>query len=776
MQYSPGIISVLPLFYVGWSDSVLGPSELKQIRLIIQNMDFLTDHEKNTLVSWANPENPPSEDTFKQWISILAEYSSDLDDSKKHELAELGIEIATIASGNRSHQFNTAKTKEAIVNLSRALRVDNQFSKNNFYQRIFPNLLAETKLEQAFDPLKIQSALNGKYGAVVEKVKNLIQDKAFDVPFDLRDKELLRQLILEQCHHLAEQGLGAHAYPVAYGGKNQPAASSAIFEGLAMGNLSLLIKFGVQFGLFGGAILQLGSKYHHDTYLQPTGALDLAGCFAMTETGHGSNVKDLETTATYNHEKGTLTIHSPSYKAGKEYIGNALHSKMAAVFVQLIVAGKNHGIHAVLVPLRDQNHNLLPGVDIKDCGYKIGLNGVDNGRIWFNQVEVPVKNLLDKFGGINTKGEYYSAIEKPSKRFFTMLGALVGGRVSIAIGANTAAKKALVIATKYALKRRQFSSVDEAEETLIMDYPTHQDRLFPLIAKSYSLTFALENLRLKFEETYGKDDIREVESLAAGLKAYASWHATHAIQTCREACGGKGYLSENEIGDLKADTDIFTTFEGDNTVLMQLVAKALLTEFKQEFHDGGYLAIAKNVLRRVAARVVDQNPITVRNTNAEHILSHDFMSSAFAFREQKLMFSLSDRMRSFMGKKVNPNEIFLRVQTHMVVLANAHIEHFIYKQNYEAVQKATGKEKDALQLMLNTFALTTIYADRGWYLENDFINGDKSKAILKIINGLYHEIRPQVELFVDAFGIPNKLLKANIINDDRMFSYTTSKV
>jgi acyl-CoA oxidase len=345
-----------------------------------------------------------------------------------------------------------------------------------------------------------------------------------------------------------------------------------------------------------------------------------------------------------------------------------------------------------------------------------------------------------------------------------MLGALVGGRVSIALASNTAAKKALAIALKYAMKRRQFSTTEGSAETLILDYPTHQERLFPLLSKSYALSFALEKLRIKFEENYGKADQREVESLAAGLKSYASWHATDTIQECREACGGKGYLSENELGDLKADTEIFTTFEGDNTVLMQLVAKALLTELKQDFNEGGFMAIARHVMKRVQNKLVDQNPITIRNSNAEHILSHDFMKSAFEFREEKLLFSLSDRMQSFMKKKLPANDIFMRTQTHLVSVAHAYIEHFVYKEFHENIQNQNqSPEKEALTLMLHTFALNAIYNDRGWYLENDFINADKSKAIRKVITNLYKQIRPKTKLFVDGFGIPDALLKSKIV-------------
>jgi acyl-CoA oxidase len=770
MNYSPGIISVLPLFYVGWSDSVLSPSEMSLIRRQIQNMRFLTDEDKDTLVAWTNPQQPPTPEVFNNWIAQLTTQAQSLNEITNIDLVSLGIEMAKKNTHSTTDiDWNSDEVYEAVNNLKIALRIDNQLSENVFYQKINPKLVGEITNETDFDAKILQKILDGKYHKLKTQAKQLIQDQAFDVPIILREKTELRNLILAQCKLLAEQGYGAFAFPEIYGGHNSPGGSTAIFEALAYGNLSLLIKYGVQFGLFGGAIYQLGTKYHHDTYLEPTGALQLAGCFAMTETGHGSNVKDLETTATYNHDNQSLTIYSPTFTAGKEYIGNALHSTMAAVFVQLIVKGENHGIHAVLVPLRNEKHALLSGIKVEDCGYKIGLNGVDNGRIWFDNIQVPVKNLLNKHGGIDENGNYYSPIDKPSKRFFTMLGALVGGRVSVAAASNAASKKALDIAISYALKRRQFATIDDTQETLILDYPTHQERLFPLLAKSYAISFSIEKLRELFENNYGSADQREVETLAAGLKSYASWHATNTIQTCREACGGKGYLLENELGDLKADTEIFTTFEGDNTVLMQLVGKSLLTEFKQDFNEGGYMAIARHILKRVS-NTFEQSAFTNSNTNAEHILSDDFMRSALAFREEKLLFSLSDRMRSFIKKKVNANDIFLRVQTHIVSLSKAHIEHFIYKEFANNIDTVTSpKEKAALQLMLQTYALNAIVEDRGWFLENDYISSEKSKAIKKILSSLYKNIRPKAKVYVDAFGIPEVLLKSKIATDGYVY-------
>ena len=204
---------------------------------------------------------------------------------------------------------------------------------------------------------------------------------------------------------IADEGLTAPGFPLEFGGRTIRARTSPGSRRSRSADLSLLVKFGVQFGLWGGAIQQLGTRVHHERYLRPTASLELTGCFAMTETGHGSNVQQLGTTATYDPDAGEFVIDTPTDEARKDYIGNAAcHARMAAVFAQLIVAGESHGVHVLVVPIRDENGNVHEGVRIEDCGEKMGLNGVDNGRIWFDHVRVPRDALLDRYGGVNAEG------------------------------------------------------------------------------------------------------------------------------------------------------------------------------------------------------------------------------------------------------------------------------------------------------------------------------------------------------------------------------------
>jgi len=258
------------------------------------------------------------------------------------------------------------------------------------------------------------------------------------------DTETYRAAIWDMLGTLAADGHALHGFPVAVGGHGDIGGSVVSFEMLAFADLSLQVKSGVQWGLFGGAIQALGNAEQHAEYLPKVMDLSLPGCFGMTETGHGSDVQSVHTTATYDPDTEEFVVDTPTESARKDYIGNAARDgRMAVVFVQLYSAPSSHpperhGVHAVLVPLRDDDGAVLPGVEITDDGHKEGLNGVDNGRLAFRGVRVPRVNLLDRYGSVAADGTYSSSIESENRRFFTMLGALVRGRVSVsgsAVGA-----------------------------------------------------------------------------------------------------------------------------------------------------------------------------------------------------------------------------------------------------------------------------------------------------------------------------------------------------
>ncbi|HET9500150.1 MAG TPA: acyl-CoA dehydrogenase family protein, partial [Marmoricola sp.] len=351
-------------------------------------------------------------------------------------------------------------------------------------------------MPDGLDVTSLTALLDGRYADTRRLVRENLAEHA-DILVDAEEmtRPEFRQRVLDVMLMMARTGQTGMGFPKEYGGGGDVGASVAAFETLALGDLSVVTKVGVQFGLFGGAILQLGTKPHHDAYLQDTITGDLLGCFAMTETGHGSNVQALRTTATYDPEAAEFVISTPDDSARKDYIGNAAeHGRLAVVFAQLVIGRVSEGVHAFVVPIRDETGAPMSGVRIEDCGRKIGLNGVDNGRLWFDDVRVPRTALLNRYAEVTEDGQYTSPIENRDRRFFTMLGTLIQGRVCVGGGAINASKVALTVAVKYGLVRRQFGSPGADQEELLLDYGMHQRRLFPLLARTYALHFAQERV------------------------------------------------------------------------------------------------------------------------------------------------------------------------------------------------------------------------------------------------------------------------------------------
>lgn len=635
-------------------------------------------------------------------------------------------------------------------------------------------------VQPVVDVAALTALLDGRYA----EVRSLVRDNLAEHRQILLDAEEMstadfRDRVRDVVVEMAGTGQTGMGFPAEFGGGGDIGASVAAFETLAFGDLSVLVKVGVQFGLFGGAILQLGTKSHHDAYLADVVAGKVMGCFAMTETGHGSNVQALGTTATYDGAAGEFVITTPDDASRKDYIGNAAaHAELAVVFAQLEIAGEGRGVHAFVVPVRE-NGQVLPSVRIEDCGRKMGLNGVDNGRIWFDGVRIPRTNLLNRFADVTEAGDYESPIENANKRFFTMLGTLVQGRVCVGGAGINAAKVALTIATRYAAQRRQFEAADPDEEQLVLDYGMHQRRLFPLIARTYALHFAQEYVAGALHDVFSgatddEQSRRKLESRAAGTKALGTWHATRTIQECREACGGAGYLSENRFAALKADTDVFTTFEGDNHVLLQLVAKGLLTDYSSEFEDLDQFGMVRfvaslaveTVLEKTSAhklfqRIKDALPGGDQWDQEAGLLDPNYQRAMLRFREEHMLGGVARRLKRGIDDGMNPGEVFSRVQDHVIAAARAHVERMVLDSFIEKARALPeGDQRVALNLLCDLHALCTIEADRAWFMEHGRLSSARSKQISREINGLCRKIRPLAVDLVDAFGVPESMLRS----------------
>ncbi len=589
-----------------------------------------------------------------------------------------------------------------------------------------------------------------------------------------------RERVFAQLGELARAG-GVHlAFPESVGGGADPGGNIASFEQLILADPSLQIKSGVQWGLFGAAVMHLGTEYHHKTWLPDIMSLVTPGIFAMTETGHGSDVASIQTTATYDPATDEFVIHTPHRGAWKDYLGNAaLHGKAAVVFAQLIVQGENHGVHALYVPIRDDK-GFLPGIGGEDDGYKGGLNGIDNGRLHFTNVRVPRVNLLDRYGSVDHNGVYSSPIESRGRRFFTILGTLVQGRVSLVGASVVASQLAMTIGIRYSLERRQFPIPGSTQENVVMDYQTHQRRLLPRLANTYAMIFAQDVLLDLFHQVFSgaadtEEQRQDLETLAAALKPYATWSALDIVQGAREACGGQGFLAENRLATLRADLDVYATFEGDNTVLLQLVAKRLLGDYAQQFARAdfgvmaGYLAdqvgeatVNRSGLRRLAQNVVDFGSTArsigyVRSTASQRQLLTD--------RVETMVAKLAEALRP--ASKMAPGEAATLMNAHqseLIDAAWAHSELVVWEAFTEALSRyEDGPTKQVLRWLRDLHGFVLIEKHRDWYLMNGRLSAHRAEAITDYINHrLLPRLRPHLRDLVDSFELSDELVRAPI--------------
>jgi acyl-CoA oxidase len=355
-----------------------------------------------------------------------------------------------------------------------------------------------------------------------------------------------------------------------------------------------------------------------------------------------------------------------------------------------------------------------------------------------------------------------------------MLGTLVQGRVSVCGAGIGATKVAQTIAVRHALQRRQFGPPG-GDEVALMDYRVHQRRLLPALATTYALHFAQDRLRAELHDVFTAEDPddrqrRQLETLAAGVKAVATWHATETIQECREACGGAGYLRANRFAALKADSDVFTTFEGDNTVLLQLAAKNLLTDYRDQFGELDPLGTAAFVAVQVAGQVAERSALRELlgrlgdqllpgRDDENDLLERDTQLELFSWRHDHVLAGVARRLKRGIDSGGDPFEVLVDCQDHVVTAARSWVDLVVLEAFAGAVERCEDEDtRELLDRLCSLYALARIEAERGWYQEHGRLSSPRSKAVIKTVNALCAELRPSAGVLVDAFGVPERAL------------------
>lgn len=340
---------------------------------------------------------------------------------------------------------------------------------------------------------------------------------------------------------------------------------------------STATKMTVQFNLFGGTVLNLGSDKHHGDFLNKINTLENIGCFAFTERNFGNNAFKMETTVKYNKSNNTFTINSPTTGSHKYWITNsACHANYSVVFGRLLIGDEDHGPHPFLVKIRESDGKLSKGITIKDMGYKLGLNGVDNGELIFDNFQINADSLLDSISRVTDAGVFESTIsDNKRKRFLKMADQLVSGRICISSMMLGCSKMMLYNTIRYALNR--YSVGRDGESSMkIINYGIQRSTLASLLVRTIGLNLALNRAKNAYELKS-----EELMTLACSVKPMLGWHTQEITIKCRELTGGEGFLIKNQFSEAFAASQAGITAEGDSKVLMMKTASERIRNIKK---------------------------------------------------------------------------------------------------------------------------------------------------------------------------------------------------
>ncbi|XP_014600392.1 PREDICTED: peroxisomal acyl-coenzyme A oxidase 3-like [Polistes canadensis] len=555
---------------------------------------------------------------------------------------------------------------------------------------------------------------------------------------------------------------------------------------------SIVVKLSIMHGMVPSVIFTLGTKRHEDL-LTKISNREYLGCFALTEIAHGTNVKGMRTTATYDVNRKTFCLHSSDFEAAKCWVGGlgqtATH---AIIFAQLITPdGVNHGLHSFVVPLRDPKTYLpFPGVTVGDLGEKIGLNGVDNGFVTFNNYHIPHTYLLNRTADVTEDGQYISSFKDNNKRLGASFGALSVGRFFITGLCSSFLNLALVIALRYCAVRKQFGP-SEDEEWPVIEYQSQQGRLFPLLASAYAIQIFFRKYSEKIQEFQirlmnggNREQLNlegmEFHALSSVLKPLCSWISRDAIQDCRESCGGHGYLKMSRLGDIRADHDANCTYEGENNILIQQSSNWLLNQWSYILNGQtissplgtiDFLQDSKNILKQKF------NCKTIEETmNIENLLfSFKWLVSYYLKKTNEHVQSLKENgCTDFMVR--NNSQLF-----YARTLSLVYGEYVLLKTFVECIKESNWKKKEyeVLRKLCSLFGstmlekrLVDLYA--GGYVSVDSHMDDKLRQGIIM---LCKDLLVDAVALVDVLAPPDHIINSPLgMADGNVYKHIQEKI
>ncbi|XP_062581681.1 peroxisomal acyl-coenzyme A oxidase 1-like [Saccostrea cucullata] len=508
---------------------------------------------------------------------------------------------------------------------------------------------------------------------------------------------------------------------------------------------------GVHYGMFIPAIEKQGTEEQKAKWLPLAKSLKIIGTYAQTELGHGTFIRGLETTATYDPKTKEFILNSPTVTSTKYWPGNlGKTSNVCLVMAQLETQGRRRGIHLFMVQLRDLNtHKLLPGVEAGDIGPKFGFNGNDNGFLRLDNVRIPRENMLMRYSKVLEDGTY---VTPPDQRI--AYGTMVLIRAKIVGMISSSLATACVIAVRYSAVRRQTEVSPGGIEAQVIDYQTQQYKLFPLVATAYAMQITGRFIIGYHAKVSSEIDAGNLESMnvlhavLCGLKAFSTWVCTSGIETCRLCCGGHGYSHASGLPKLYTMATPGCTYEGENNVMMLQLARFLI----KVYPDVKRGAPVSQFLRCYTVDVSTKSCMTEE-------VALGCLVKAYEHRAARLLENAARNIERLVRSGKSRQEAWNASTVLLTWAATAFSHLFVVNAFVENVNKNKTKEIEGiLTTLCKLYAVHGIIERLGEFIQDGFFSPVQVTYLQNKLTELLAEMRPDAVALVDAFDYPDQVL------------------